>query len=643
MRRVIATTHREFLHHQTGFVCWSPPSIDLCELSNKTARSLFHRVRSEKTDLGVSIDSTKNVSVSAVVSGHFKVSNVSQNSVVVCDHETDCYDQSLAREGILMIKFLTERLSVGNERSRVLQTRVLQISSGHLRLTTSAVAVVLLGAICVFTINLKTVQAASTDRPNIVLIYADDLGYGDISCNGATEVSTPNVDRIAKEGLNFTDGHCASATCTPSRYAMLTGEYAWRKAGTGIAKGDAAAIIRPERTTLASILKKGGYHTGVVGKWHLGLGDGNVNWNAEIKPGPREIGFDESFLIPATGDRVPCVYVEDRHVVGLDPADPIKVSFSEQVGDEPTGRANAALLKMHPSHGHDFTIVNGISRIGYMSGGHAARWVDEEMADVITTRAIKFVEDNKAKPFFLFFSYHDIHVPRVPHPRFVGKTTMGPRGDAIIQLDWCTGEILKALDQHGLAENTLVIFSSDNGPVIDDGYQDEAVEKLGNHKPAGPFRGGKYSAYEGGTRVPFLVRWPAKVKAGTTSEALICQIDFPASFAHFVGYELKEEDAPDSFNMWSPLIGESTTGRDHLIEHAKALSYRKGNWKIIEKTKGPKILENTKTESGFYDNIPLFDLNTDLGEKMNIAAQHPKKVAELMQELNQIRDAGRSR
>src|SRR5690606_16648767 len=237
--------------------------------------------------------------------------------------------------------------------------------------------------------------------------------------------------------------------------------------------------------------------------------------------GPLEIGFDYAFLIPATGDRVPCVYVENHQVVGLDAADPIEVSYKEEIGDEPTGAENPELLKMHPSHGHDMTIVNGISRIGYMTGGTAARWIDEDMADLITARATRFIENHRHQPFFLFFSTHDIHVPRVPHSRFAGKSGMGPRGDVILQLDWSVGAILEALERTRLSENTIVIFTSDNGPVVDDGYRDKAVELLGDHKPSGPMRGGKYSAFEAGTRVPFIVRWPAMIRPGTSDALLV--------------------------------------------------------------------------------------------------------------------------
>ncbi len=247
---------------------------------------------------------------------------------------------------------------------------------------------------------------AAEERPrNVVFIYADDLGYGDVGCYGATKVATPNVDRLAREGVRFVNAHSASATCTPSRYAMLTGEYAWRRKGTGVLPGDARLIIEPGRTTLASLMKKAGYRTGVVGKWHLGLGAGELDWNKEIKPGPLEIGFDYCFLIPATGDRVPCVFVENHRVARLDPKDPIEVSYQKPIGDEPTGKDHPELLKMHPSHGHDQTIVNGISRIGYMSGGQAARWVDEDIADTITGEAVAFIEKVQGRAVLSVFRH----------------------------------------------------------------------------------------------------------------------------------------------------------------------------------------------------------------------------------------------
>jgi arylsulfatase A-like enzyme len=482
---------------------------------------------------------------------------------------------------------------------------------------------------------------AARPRPNIVLIYADDVGYGDVRCYGATRVTTPNIDSLASRGIRFTSGYAASATCTPSRYAMLTGQYAWRRRGTGVLPGDAALIIQPGRTTMESLLQQAGYTTGVIGKWHLGLGKGDdqIDWNGEINPGPLEIGFNSSFIVPATGDRVPCVYVENHRVAGLDPKDPIRVNYKTKVGDEPTGKENPDLLEMKLSHGHDFTIVNGISRIGWMSGGKSARWRDEDMADVLTAKAVEFIERNRAKPFFLYFATHDIHVPRVPHPRFAGTSGCGTRGDAIQQLDWCVGRVIAALEKHNLADNTLVIFTSDNGPVVDDGYADGAAADLNGHKPAGPLRGGKYSLYEGGTRVPFIVSWPGRVKAGE-SDAIVTQVDFMASFAALLGKELPADAAPDSFNVMPALLGESKTGRQYVIEHAGgAQSIRKGNWKLVPNPPRPRAQQNR----GAAGPPELYDLVNDIGETKNLAKEHPDVVEELSDLLEKVQAQDRTR
>jgi arylsulfatase A-like enzyme len=485
------------------------------------------------------------------------------------------------------------------------------------------------------------VRAAAARRPpNIVYLYADDLGYGDVSCYGATRVRTPNIDRLAAAGVRFTNAHSSSATCTPSRYSLMTGEYAWRHPGTAVLPGDASLIVQPGRCTLPSMLHQAGYATGAIGKWHLGLGAGTLDWNGDITPGPLEIGFDYSFIFPATGDRVPCVFVENHRVVGLDPKDPIVVNYQRNIGNEPTGKSNPELLRLLPSQGHDNSIVNGISRIGYMSGGKSALWVDEDMADVLTAKAVSFIERQRARPFFLYFSTHDIHVPRVPHPRFRGSTPMGARGDAIMELDWSVGRILDTLDRHGLAKNTLVIFSSDNGPVLDDGYQDQAVEKAGDHRPAGILRGGKYSAYDGGTRVPFLVRWPGQVKRGV-SRALISQVDLLASLASFTGQKLPTDAAPDSINVLPALLGKSKTARDHVVEHARALSLIVGNWKVIQPKQG--AARSAGNETGNAPEPQLFDLAADPSEKNNVAGQHPDKAAEMLARLDQLQKNGRSR
>jgi arylsulfatase A-like enzyme len=495
-----------------------------------------------------------------------------------------------------------------------------------------------------FFLTLIAAPAFAQQRPaNIVLIYVDDLGFGDVSANGSMTIATPNIDRLAGQGVRFTDGHSAAATCTPSRYALLTGEYAFRRPGTGVLPGDAAAIIEPGRTTVASMLRKAGYATGVVGKWHLGLGPkGGPDWNRDIRPGPNDVGFDYSFIMAATGDRVPTVYVENGRVVGLEPSDPITVSYTEPVGNWPTGKEHPELLKMAPSHGHDQTIVNGISRIGYMTGGKAALWVDEEMGDTFTRKAVSFIEQQKGKPFFLYFATHDPHVPRVPHPRFAGKSGRGPRGDAILESDWSTSEILATLDRLKLADDTLVIFTSDNGPVVDDGYKDDAVGKLGDHQPAGPFRGGKYSHFEGGTRVPFIVRWPARVKPGV-SDALVSQVDLLASLAALTGQPLAGQDGPDSLDTLSAFLGASKTGRRELVEQAGGQALRVDRWKYIEASQRPKMNLQTNTELG-NDTVPqLYDLASEFGEKRNLAEQFPDRVKEMAARLAEIRKAGRSR
>ncbi len=496
-----------------------------------------------------------------------------------------------------------------------------------------------LAAVGLASINMGDAAAQEDSPPNIVFIYADDLGYGDIGCYGATRIPTPNLDRLAKEGLLFRDAHSPAATCTPSRFALMTGQYAFRKPGTGVLPGNADLIIEPGQLTLPLMLKRAGYITAVVGKWHLGLGRNGCDWNGTIAPGPLEIGFDYAFIIPATGDRVPCVYVENHHVVGLDPNDPIQVSYGEKIGDEPTGREHPELLKYRFSHGHDGTIINGISRIGFMKGGKSARWVDEDMADVITQKAVSFIESHKDQRFFLYFATHDIHVPRLPHPRFVGKSQCGLRGDAVVELDWCVGQILDTLDRLSLTNNTLVIFSSDNGPVVDDGYHDGAVEHLGDHRPSGPFRGGKYSAFEGGTRVPMIVRWPNKIAAGTKSDALVCHIDFLASFAALVGQSLPEDVAIDSVNVLPALLGKTQVGREELVEQAGGLALRQGNWKYIPPRKGPAINKNTNIELGVDPNGFLFNLENDPGEQNNLISSLPDKAKAMAERLQAIRDA----
>lgn len=461
--------------------------------------------------------------------------------------------------------------------------------------------------------------AGQTRKPNVIIVYGDDVGYSDVGAYGAKLIPTPNIDKLASEGLLLRDGHCSASTCSPSRYSLLTGNFAFRK-GIRILPGDAKMCIDTDELTLPKVFKRAGYTTGVIGKWHLGLGDGKepIDWNSDVKPGPLEIGFDSSFLLPATNDRVPCVYLKGHRVVGLDKNDPITVDYrSPLTATYPDGKKNPeAMTYYRSSHGHNNSVINGIGRIGYMSGGKAALWDDETMADVLADKARRFIEKNKDKPFFLYFASQDIHVPRVPHPRFRGKTKLGYRGDVMVQLDWTCGEIMKALEKHGLTENTMVIFASDNGPVWDDGYRDGSKgyqyrqESNDGHDASGPYRGGKYMIQEGGTRVPFIVRWPAGIKPGV-SDALFSQVDLLGSFASMLDIPLSATEAIDSRDALSTLLGKDEKGSDFIVTESWGLAIRKGNWKYIHKGKKE-----------------LYDLGKDIMEKNNVADQHPELISE---------------
>ncbi|QCW99522.1 arylsulfatase [Aggregatimonas sangjinii] len=475
------------------------------------------------------------------------------------------------------------------------------------------------------------------EKPNIVLIYVDDLGYGDIGINGAIGVETPNTDKLAANGINFTDAHSAAATCTPSRYSLLTGQYAFRSKAQ-IIDGDASLIINPEVRTLPDMLKHAGYSTGVVGKWHLGLGNGNTNWNGRVHPGPKEVGFDYSFLIPSTGDRVPTVYLENQKVVGLSANDPIHVSYTERLDGYPIGTEHPELLKQHTDSQHLGSIINGISRIGYMKGGESALWVDEEIPFVLTNRANSFINTHAEKPFFLFFSLHDIHQPRIANIKFVEASSMGPRGDVIAQMDWCVGQVMGQLEKLGLTKDTMIIFTSDNGPILDDGYLDYAPELVGDHSPGGGFKGSKYSIYEAGTRMPTIVSWPKAINPGT-SHALLSQVDLYASLAKLVGQKLEKKDAPDSEEHLNAWLGKTSEGRKVLLEEAYTFGLRMGDYKYIMPKKSnevPEWLVNKFVDPGFSTLPLLFNLKNDRSEEHNIAAQHPKIVEQMQQQLNKI-------
>lgn len=492
----------------------------------------------------------------------------------------------------------------------------------------------------------ETVQKNSTQdpkKPNVIVILADDLGYGDLKCYGAKNVETPHVDKLASEGIRFTNAHTVAATSTPSRYSLLTGEYAWRRPDTDIAAGDVKMIIRPEQYTMADMFKSAGYATAAIGKWHLGLGDktSGQDWNAPLPAALGDLGFDYHYIMAATADRVPCVFIENGKVANYDPSDPIEVSYTKNFPGEPTGKDNPELLyNLHPSNGHDMSIVNGISRIGFMKGGGKALWKDENIADSIAVHAIDFIKQHKDEPFFMYFATNDVHVPRFPHDRFRGKNPMGLRGDAIAQFDWTVGQLMETLDQLGLTENTLIILSSDNGPVVDDGYKDKAEELLNGHTPSGPWRGNKYSAFEGGTAVPVIVRWPQKIKKTGDSDVLMSQIDWLASLGALVNARLPKGSAPDSYDRLGNLIGTDKTDRPWIVEQSMnhTLSVRTKDWKYIEPNDDPTtFMKAEKIETGNLNVPQLYEMEK-VSEQENVAEKYPKKVFELQTILRQVRN-----
>lgn len=489
----------------------------------------------------------------------------------------------------------------------------------------------------------------TTRRPNIVVMYADDLGFGDIGCYGADTIPTPNLDRLASRGVRFTQAYATAATCTPSRYSLLTGSYPWRNERAAILPGDAPMIIPRKMPTVPSVLKQVGYTTGVVGKWHLGLGEGDIDWNGRIDGTPLDVGFDHSFIMAATNDRVPCVYVDGREVRNLDADDPITVSYDPDApplpGELPRGRNHPELLRMKYSHGHDDSIVNGVSRIGRMAGGASALWDDEEMAEVFLDEAKKFVADNAEGPFFLYYAFHQPHVPRIPSRRFKGATKHGPRGDVIAEMDWCAGQFLDFLEEKGLAEDTLVIFTSDNGPVLDDGYHDQAEQLNGDHRITGPLRGSKYSLYDGGTRVPTIASWPGRIPEGVESDAVLCQMDFMASFAALAGVELPANAGPDSLNYLSGWLGENVPGREELVVEGttRKTVLRQGDWTMIPPHDGPFIQPNTKVELGNMPEPQLYDLSQDIGQIRNLAGEQPDRVEQMQARLDAIANSDGSR
>lgn len=460
-------------------------------------------------------------------------------------------------------------------------------------------------------------------RPNVVIILADDVAWGDIGSNGAIKTYTPHIDALAREGVNFVNGYAAASTSTPTRYAMLTGRYAFRD-GYQILPGDAPLIVPPEN--LASHLREAGYATGVIGKWHLGLGDGRLDWNGHISPSPNDIGFDDSFIIPGTVDRVPCVYVENGRVYNHDVSAgdaPIEVDYERKVGDDPTGLENPQMQKLPwLARNHSMTIVNGIARMGWMTGGYRARWVDETIVDVMTERAVRYVEEHASEPFFLYFATHDAHEPRVVNPRFEGISQCGVYGDVVAQFDYAVGRVVRALKEAGVFDNTILIVSSDNGPQIREGYRDGALENLNGHNPYAGLRGHKYGIYDGGLKVPFIVSWPNGIEGRRVESTPVSLANVYPTVAELAGVGFDSGQIHDARSDASVYLGQSASGNVIYMQNAggQVLALRSGKWKYIEYPNGRRELYNLEVDPGEKQNLSstAFEICARLSDLMDV-------------------------
>jgi arylsulfatase A-like enzyme len=482
--------------------------------------------------------------------------------------------------------------------------------------------------------------ARRAGRPNIVVILADDLGYGDLSCYGATKVRTPNIDRLAKEGRCFTDAHSPASVCTPTRYNLLTGRYAWRTwASSSCVWSNDPLLIDPRRFTMPDLLKGQGYRTACVGKWHLGFGEpGMPGWddvlgpdyNRELRPGPREVGFDYFWGIPHVG-QLPHVIIENHRVLGLTPDDPIRMLPDKRPGFEKNYLERPRL---------------GLATALGVDGGVGARYEHEELALMMTERAVKWIHEQSAdQPFFLYFAHRNIHGPIRPNARFKGKSSIGAYGDFLLELDWSVGELLNALDKKGLADNTLVVFSSDNG-AIQTYRQVVDSATIRGHKLNGPLRGQKTDVYEGGSRVPLIARWPGRIPAGSHSRVLVALTDFMAMFADFFGVELPADAGEDSFSFLGALLDRQPrqVTREALVNDSfrAIFAIRKGDWKLIlSQSSGGVATQNIP-----YDPSKpagqLYHLGRDLAETVNEYDKQPEIVASLTKLFETYRESGRS-
>ncbi len=483
--------------------------------------------------------------------------------------------------------------------------------------------------------------ATSTEpRPNVLFILADDLGYGDLSCQGAVKVRTPHIDRLAQEGRRFTDAHSPCSVCTPSRYNLITGRYCWRTwDGGGTVWANDPLLIEPDRYTLADLFKEHGYRTACLGKWHLGFGTpGMEGWddvlgpdyNRELKPGPLELGFDYFWGFPHVG-QYPHFIIENHRVLGLDPKDPIRIT--------PDPREGFELDYLHRPRA-------GLAAKLGQEGGESALYENEKLCDMLTARAVKWLDEYQVgEPFFLYLAHRNIHGPLTPAERFKGTSQIGVYGDFVNELDWSVGQVLDALDRNGLTENTIVMFSSDNGGI----YRYEPIDhpEIEGHPINGPLRGQKTSVYEGGVRVPLLARWPGHVAPGSVDESsLIALTDVFATFAELFQKPLPGNAAEDSFSLLGALLDRQpgTPPRESLVmdSYIERMAIRRGPWKLIMGQNGG----GAKAEETIDPTQPpglLYHLGDDIGEATNRYLENPDQVKALTAEYQEIHDSGRSR
>ena len=472
-------------------------------------------------------------------------------------------------------------------------------------------------------------SASAADSPNVVVILADDMGYGDVhALNPASKIPTPHLDRLSADGMTFLDAHTPSAVCTPTRYGLVTGRYCWRtRLKRGVLNGYGEPLIDQERVTVADFLKSAGYKTGVVGKWHLGLGFAKkkngkgFDFTKPIDDGPTSHGFEDSYVIPASLDFPPYVFID-----GLDLTEVPTLA-------EPASRFPAFWRK----------------------GERSPDFVMEEVLDHLAGRACEFIAESaeSEQPFFLYFPLTAPHKPVLPHPRFRGQTELGPYGDFVVQVDATVGRVLEAIDDAGVRDNTIVIYTSDNGSFMyrfdedrDDHVTDETVQgyRAAHHTANGPLRGTKADIWEAGHRVPFFVRWPGKVEAGSRADATVCLTDVFATLADVINRDLEEGVAPDSFSFLPLLMGNSDEfKRAPVIHHSVAgmFAIRHGDWKLVlGNGSGGREAPRGKP---FERPYTLFNLKSDLAEQEDVIAEHPEIANRLEKWCEQIRDSGTSR